>query len=79
MIPGNFRQTVFSEPLSQSRKEKAAHLVRFVVKDHPFAGGNKRIGTLVFLLHPHQEGPDHRLNTQALTARALLIAKNAPV
>lgn len=28
---------------------QAAHLLYFVIKDHPFADGNKRIGTLLFL------------------------------
>ena len=28
---------------------RAAHLLYFVIKDHPFADGNKRIGTLLFL------------------------------
>ena len=27
---------------------RAAHLLYFVIKDHPFADGNKRIGTLLF-------------------------------
>ena len=49
-ILGNIEQTMFGEPLYRSREEKAAHLLYFVVKDHPFTDGNKRIGSLLFLL-----------------------------
>ena len=44
-ILGNIEQTMFGEPLYRSREEKAAHLLYFVVKDHPFTDGNKRIGS----------------------------------
>jgi len=50
-ILGNLEQTMFGEPLYRSREEKAAHLLYFVVKDHPFTDGNKRIGSLLFLLY----------------------------
>ena len=31
--------------------DKAAHLLYFVVKDHPYTGGNKYIGLFLFLLY----------------------------
>lgn len=55
-ILGNIEQTMFGEPLYTSREHKAAHLLYFVVKDHPFSDGNKRIGSLLFLLYLKQEG-----------------------
>ena len=61
----------------RSREEKAANLLYFIVKDHPFTDGNKRIGSLLFLLYLKQEGVAHRLNPQALTALTLLIAESA--
>ena len=76
-ILGNIEQTMFGEPLYRSREAKAAHLLYFVVKDHPFTDGNKRIGSLLFLLYLKQEGVVHRLNPQALTALTLLIAESA--
>ena len=76
-ILGNIEQTMFGEPLYRSREEKAANLLYFVVKDHPFTDGNKRIGSLLFLLYLNQEGVAHRLNPQALTALTLLIAESA--
>ena len=54
-ILGNIEQTMFGEALYRSREEKAAHLLYFVVKDHPFSDGNKRIGSLLFLLYLKQE------------------------
>lgn len=76
-ILGNVEQTMFGQPLYNSREAKAAHLLYFLVKDHPFTDGNKRIGSLLFLLYLKQEGVQHRLNPQALTALALLIAESA--
>lgn len=45
-ILGSIEQTMFGKTLYRSREEKAAHLLYFVVKDHPFTDGNKRIGSL---------------------------------
>ena len=62
----------------RSGGEKAANLLYFLVKDHPFTDGNKRIGTLLFLLYLAQEGIAHRLDPRGLTALTLLIAESAP-
>ena len=77
-ILGNIEQTMFGKPLYRSREEKAANLLYFMVKDHPFADGNKRIASLLFLLYLKQEGVAHSLNPQALTALTLLVAESAP-
>ncbi len=77
-ILGNVEQTMFGEPLYRTREEKAANLLYFLVKDHPFTDGNKRIASLLFLLYLGQEGLHHDLNPQALTALTLLIAESAP-
>ncbi len=77
-ILGNIEQTMFGEPLYRSREEKAANLLYFVVKDHPFTDGNKRIGTLLFLLYLTRENISHRLDPRGLTALTLLIAESEP-
>lgn len=77
-ILGNIEQTMFGEPLYRSREEKAANLLYFVVKDHPFTDGNKRIGTLFFPLYLSREGIPHRLDPRGLTVLTLLIAESAP-
>ena len=77
-ILGNIEQTMFGEPLYKNRGEKAAHVLYFIIKDHPFTDGNKRIASLLFLIYLEQETVDHSVNPQALTALALLIAESEP-
>ena len=77
-ILGSIEQTMFGKALYRSREEKSAHLLYFVIKDHPFSDGNKRIGSFLFMLYLQQERMAHRLNPQALTALALLIAESVP-
>jgi hypothetical protein len=48
-ILGAIEQTFGGQPLYPTVQGRAAHLLYFVIKDHPFADGNKRIGTLLFL------------------------------
>ena len=78
-ILGSIEQTMFGEPLYRSREEKAAHLLYFIIKDHPFSDGNKRGGSFMFLLYLQQEGMEMSINANALTALALLIAESAPL
>lgn len=77
-ILGNIEQTMFGEPLYRSREEKAANLLYFLVKDHPFTDGNKRIGAFLFLLYLEQETIPHGLDHRTLTALTLLIAESEP-
>ncbi|WNK19470.1 virulence protein RhuM/Fic/DOC family protein [Halomonas piscis] len=77
-ILGSIEQTMFGEPLYKSREERAAHLLYFVIKNHPFADGNKRSGAFLFLLYLRQEGMPLTLDENALTALTLLIAESDP-
>lgn len=77
-ILGNIEQTMFGDSLYRTREEKAAHLLYFVIKDHPFLDGNKRIGSFLFLLYQRQEGMSSGVNENALTALSLLIAESQP-
>ena len=83
-ILGNIEQTFGSQPLYKSLEEKAAHLLYFAIKDHPFADGNKRIGSLLFLLYLiennriYNKKGERIINDNALTALALLIAESKP-
>ncbi len=77
-------QTFGGEPLYPSAQARAAHLLYFVIKDHPFADGNKRIGTLLFLEYLRRNGlltradGNPRLADNAMVALALLIAESEP-
>ena len=77
-ILGNIEQTMFGEPLYASRELKAAHLLYFIIKDHPFSDGNKRIASLLFLLYLHQENMTRIIGDAALTALTLLVAESQP-
>ena len=63
---------------------RAAHLLYFVIKNHPLADGNKRTGSFLFLwylrLNQHLLArPVERLvNDNTLVALALLVAESAP-
>ncbi|RAR62896.1 MULTISPECIES: RhuM family protein [Halomonadaceae] len=81
---GNLDQTVFGEPAYPSVEAKAAHLLYFVVKNHPFADGNKRSAAYLFvdflyrndrLLDAHGEVV---VNDVGLAALTLLIAESDP-
>jgi hypothetical protein len=72
-------------PVYTSIEEQAAHLLYFVIKNHPFTDGNKRIGAFLFvwflylnkhLLRKHNE---LKINDNALVALALLVAQSDPV
>ena len=79
-IIGNLYQTFDGKDLYPSPIEKAAHLIYFIIKDHPFSDGNKRIGCLLFLLFLSIS--NFKLTTiipETLTAIALLIAESDPM
>ncbi len=61
-------------------EEKAAHLFYFVIKDHPFTDGNKRIGAFLFLLYLRENDllESSGINDNGLVALALLIAESDP-
>ena len=79
-IIGAVRQSFGGEDLYPTVEEKAAHLLYFVIKDHPFTDGNKRIGSFLFLLFLSGNRRDFRElpDSQGLVALTLLTASSAP-
>jgi DNA ligase (NAD+) len=79
-ILGNLDQTFGGQSLYPSVEEKAAHLLYFVIKDHPFSDGNKRIGSFLFLLFLRRNDLLEKsgINDNGLVALALLIAESDP-
>src|SRR3990167_4950258 len=83
-ILGNIYQTFGRKELYASIEEKAAHLLYFIIKDHPFTDGNKRVGSFLFIYfldknnYLHKESGEKKINDNALTAIALLIAISDP-
>lgn len=64
----------------QSVEEKAAHLLYFIVKNHPFNDGNKRSGAFAFVWFLKKAGFPFRskITPEALTALTLLLAESNP-
>ena len=83
-IWGNLDQTVFGEPAYPSIEAKAAHLLYFIVKNHPFSDGNKRSGAFLFVDFLHRNGRlfdtqgSSVINDTGLAALTLLVAESDP-
>ena len=79
-IIGNVMQSFGGEELYPSIEEKAAHLLYFIVKNHPFVDGNKRSGaySFVWFLRQAKALDLARITPPALTAITLLIAESSP-
>ena len=81
---GNLDQSVFGEPAYPSVEAKAAHLLYFVIKNHPFSDGNKRSGAFLFVdfLNRNSRLLDTTghpvINDIGLAALALLVAESDP-
>ena len=76
-------QNVFGEELYPSIEEKAANLLYFIIKDHPFADGCKRIGASLFLEFLNKNNHliidgKQIISNSALVAITLMIAESRP-
>ena len=75
-------QTFGGVELLPSVEEKAANLLYYIIKDHPFSDGNKRIGSFLFILFLHKNGVAYKpngepkINDNALVSLALLVASS---
>ncbi|OGH86187.1 MAG: death-on-curing protein [Candidatus Magasanikbacteria bacterium RIFOXYC12_FULL_33_11] len=79
-IIGNVMQSFAGNSLYKTVEEKAAHLLYFMVKNHPFTDGNKRSGAFAFVwfLRKTKVKGSSNINPSALTALTLLIAESHP-
>jgi prophage maintenance system killer protein len=77
-------QTFGGKDLYPTLEEKAAHLLYFLVKNHPFVDGNKRIAATLFLWFMEKNAALYRsdgakrIADNALVAMTLLIAESRP-
>ena len=77
-------QTFGGKDLYPSVEEKGANLIYFVIKNHPFNDGNKRIGAFLFIWfleknkHRFKKTGELKINDNALVALALLVAQSDP-
>ncbi|OGZ85426.1 MAG: hypothetical protein A2599_02285 [Candidatus Staskawiczbacteria bacterium RIFOXYD1_FULL_39_28] len=83
-LMGAIYQTFEKKELYPSIEEKAAHLLYFIIKDQPFIDGNKRTASFLFVYfldknkYLYRETGEKKINDNALTALALLIAVSDP-
>lgn len=77
-------QTFAGQYLYPSIEEQAAHLLYFIIKNHPFTDGNKRIGAFMFIWfldknkHRFKQDGEIKINDNALVTLALLVAQSDP-
>ncbi|MEN9582278.1 MAG: hypothetical protein RL641_232 [Candidatus Parcubacteria bacterium] len=79
-IVGNVLQSFGGNELYPTVEEKAAHLLYFMVKNHPYTDGNKRSGAFAFVWLLKQEGmlDIQKLTPSSLTAITVLVAESDP-
>ena len=81
---GNLAQSVFGQSAYPTVQSKAAHLLYFVVKNHPFADGNKRSAAFLFVDFLHRNralwlaNGEPIINDTGLAALTLLVAESDP-
>ena len=80
----NIYQTFWWKELYPTVESKAAHLLYFIVKDHPFFDGNKRSAAFLFILFLARNRilfdshKNKKIGDRALVAITLLIAESNP-
>lgn len=83
-VLGSVVQSFGGEYLYPSIEAQAAHLLYFIIKNHPFSDGNKRIGAFMFIWflqrneHHLKQSGELKINDNALAAIALLVAQSDP-
>ncbi len=79
-IIGNVFQAIFGKDIYNTIEEKAAHLLYFIIKDHPFNDGNKRSGafTFIWFLNKAKFNFRDRINPESLATLTILIAESNP-
>ena len=77
-------QTFSKKELYQTIEDKASHLLYLIIKDHSFSDGNKRSAAFLFVYfldrsnYLFKKSGERKINDNALTALALLIAESDP-
>jgi prophage maintenance system killer protein len=80
----NIYQTFGGDELLPSIEQKAANLLYYIIKGHPFNDGNKRIGAYLFILFLsknnalYKPNGELKINDNALASLALLVATSKP-
>ena len=79
---GAIYQTAFGEEVYPSIEEKGANLLYFIVKNHSFSDGNKRIAAAIFIYFMnrnnmiYKEDGSKKISDNTLVAITLMIAES---
>lgn len=79
-IFGNVFQSILGQDAYPTVEEKVAHLLYFIIKNHPFNDGNKRSGafSFIWLLQKAGYSFQEKISPETLTTLTLLIAESNP-
>ena len=83
-VINSIHQTFDKKELYNSIEEKAAHLIYLTIKDHPFADGNKRIASFLFVYFLQENNylyttdMQRKISNNTLVPLALLVAASDP-
>lgn len=83
-IIGSLNQTFDGKDVYATIEEKAAHLLYFTIKDHPFTDGNKRLAALLFIFflqknkYLYKATGERKITDTTLVSLALLVAMSQP-
>ena len=82
-IVDSIYQSAFGEDAYPTVEEKAANLLYFIVKDHPFIDGCKRIAASIFIYFLNQnnllfKNGEKIISESSLVAITLLLAESKP-
>lgn len=83
-VTKNLYQTFGGKELYPAIENKASHLLYLIIKDHSFSDGNKRIASFLFVYfldknnYLYKKSGEKKINDNALTALALLVAESRP-
>ena len=81
-ILGNLCQSFSGKELYPNVEIRAAHLLYFLIKDHPFVDGNKRIASFLFIMflkkndYFRKKNGERKIDENGLVALALLVAQS---
>ncbi|MFZ3054574.1 MAG: virulence protein RhuM/Fic/DOC family protein [Minisyncoccales bacterium] len=81
-ILGTLCQSFSGKELYPNIEIRAAHLLYFIIKDHPFFDGNKRIASFLFILflkknnYLIKKNGEKKIDDHGLVALALLVAQS---
>ena len=77
-IVGNVFQSVFGKDAYPTLEQKAAHILYFIVKNHPFTDGNSGAFAFIWFLQKTGASFEQKITPETLATLTILIAESNP-